>query len=213
MRMGSVKSDLQAGEEVGGGGFGRGSEDEGGDAGGGKEAAAVVPDAGVVECPEEAADGEHDDEGDGDAAEDLELGVHAARVHVVGRGEVVLAQEEGLPDVDQPHGEPAEGGDDDHEDDVAGGLFDVGWDFGNKGKDDEDAGEKKDGACGATQVGLQAPAELTGGDLFPFEETEEDEVQEVGHHQSAAEHEDDEKPTMLLVHDLHDMHSHAPWRV
>jgi hypothetical protein len=58
------EGDLQAGEDVGCGGFGGGGEDERGDAGGGEEAGAVVPDAGVVEAPEEGADGEDDDEAD-----------------------------------------------------------------------------------------------------------------------------------------------------
>ena len=61
--------DLEAGEEVGGGGFGGCREDEGGDAGGGEQAGAVVPDARVIEGPEEGAGVDDDDEGDGHAAE------------------------------------------------------------------------------------------------------------------------------------------------
>ncbi len=57
------EGDLEAGEEVGSGGFCSGGEDERGDSGGGEEARAVVPDARVVEGPEEGSDGDDDDEG------------------------------------------------------------------------------------------------------------------------------------------------------
>ena len=105
------EGDLKAGEEVCGGGFGGGGEDEGGDAGGGEEAGAVVPDARVVEGPEEGADVDDDDEADEHAAEELELGVDAACLDVVFGVEVVAPQHDGLQDVDAADGEPAERGD------------------------------------------------------------------------------------------------------
>ncbi len=52
-----------------------------------------MPDLGVVEGPEEGADVDDDDEGDGNAAEELELGVDAAGLDVVFGGEVVLAED------------------------------------------------------------------------------------------------------------------------
>jgi len=120
---GFSESDLEASEEVCGGGFGSGCEDERGDAGGGQEARAVVPDARVVEGPEDGADVDDDDEGDEHAAEELELGVNAAGLDVVFGVEVIAPQHDGLQDVDTADGEPAEGGDHRHDESLADGVF------------------------------------------------------------------------------------------
>ncbi len=74
---------------------------------------------GVVEGPEEGADVDDDDEGDGHAAEELELGVDAAGVDVVFGGEVVLAEDGVLDGVDAADGEPSESGDEGHDEAVA----------------------------------------------------------------------------------------------
>src|SRR6266576_4384142 len=62
---------LQACEEVGGGRFGCGGDDQRGNAGGGEQAGAVVPDARVVEGPQESADVDDDDKGDEHPAKEL----------------------------------------------------------------------------------------------------------------------------------------------
>ena len=86
----------------------RGGEDERGDAGGGEQAGAGFPEALVVECPEDSAEGDDDDEGNEDAAKELELSVDAASLNVVGAGDVVATEEETLENVGGTGGEPAE---------------------------------------------------------------------------------------------------------
>src|SRR5260370_42207105 len=98
MRMGSV---------MGGGGFGCGGDDQGGDAGRGQEAGAVVPDARVVEGPQESANVDDDDKGDEHAAKELELGMEPAGPEIIFGREVVAPQQEGLQDVNEADGEPA----------------------------------------------------------------------------------------------------------
>ena len=152
------EGDLEAGEEVGGGGFGGGGEDHRGDAGGGQQAGAIVPDAWVVEGPEESADVDDDDKGDEHAAEELELGVDAARLEIVFGGEVVAAEHDGLKDVDAADGEPSEGDDVNMMKPGAAWLrcyrAGLGWRAGRC-----EAGEKKDGASGLAQMLLEAPTE------------------------------------------------------
>ena len=127
------EGDLETGEEVGGGGFGGGGEDERGDSGGGEESGAVVPDAWVVEGPEEGTDVDDDDEGDGHAAEELELGVDAAGLDVVFGVEVVAAEGDGLEDVDAADGEPTEGGDGGHDEGLAEDVFVLVGEAGDEG--------------------------------------------------------------------------------
>ena len=152
------EGNLQAGEEVGSGGFGGGGEDEGGDAGGGEQAGAVVPDARVVEGPQESADVDDDDKGDEHSAEELELGMDAAGPEVIFGGEVVAAQHEGLQDVDAADGEPAEGDDHQHDECLPQHGFDVLRKVRDGGQNDEQAGEKKDCASGFSKVLAAVPS-------------------------------------------------------
>src|SRR5713101_2748240 len=69
---------LETREEVGGGRFGGGGDDQRRDAGGGEQAGAVVPDARIVEGPQQSTDVDDDDKGDEHASKELELGMEAA---------------------------------------------------------------------------------------------------------------------------------------
>jgi hypothetical protein len=193
------EGDLEAGEEVGDGGLCGGGEDEGGDAGGGEEARAVVPDAGIVEGPEEGADVDDDDEADEHAAEELELGVDATGLDVVFGGEVVAAEGGGLEDVDAADGEPAEGGDDGHDEDLAEGALEAIGQPWDGGENDEEAGEKEDGARGMAEVALESPAEAFAFGLFAAKNAEQDVMHHVGKNEGGAEEKDGEEPGVAKV--------------
>jgi hypothetical protein len=191
--------DLEAGQEVGGGGFGCGGEDERGDPSGGEQARAVVPDAGIVEAPEEGTSVDDDDEGDGHAAEELELGVDAAGGDVVLGGEIVAAEDGALKDVDAADDEPAERGDHRHDEALADDVFEVVGKIGHGWQDAEQDGEEEDGAGRAAEMLLQSPAEMGGLGLFAADEAEEDVMDEVREDQRPAEEEDGEEPAVAEV--------------
>lgn len=114
-----------------------------------------MPNARVVEGPEQRADVDDDDEGNEHATEDLELSVDAAGANVVCNGEIVAAQKKCLDDVDASGGKPADG--DDHRDDerVPRDIREV---FGQRqqGKDQQNARQDEDGTRWAAQMLLQA---------------------------------------------------------
>jgi hypothetical protein len=193
------EGDLKAGEEVCGGGLGCGGEDEGGDAGGGEQAGAIVPDAGVVEGPEEGADVDDDDEGDEHAAEELELGVNAAGLDVVFGVEVVAPEHHGLEDVDAADGEPSESNDGGHDEALADDVFDVVGKAGNGGQNEEETGDEEDGAGGVAEIALHAPAEALIALFSAAQDAEEDVVDEVGEDDGGAEEKDGEEPSMIKV--------------
>src|ERR1700730_4638755 len=96
---------LQAGKEVSGGGFGGGGNNQRRDAGGGQQAGAVVPDARVIEGPQQRTNVDDDDKGDKHSAKELELGMDPACLDIIFGGEVVAPQHDGLQDVDAADGE------------------------------------------------------------------------------------------------------------
>ena len=90
------KGNLQSGEEVGCGRFGGGGDDQRCYAGGGEQTGSVVPDARVVEAPQQGADIDDDDKADEHAAKELELGVNAACLDIIFGAEVIAAQQDSL---------------------------------------------------------------------------------------------------------------------
>src|ERR1700733_13340449 len=81
--------DLQAREKIGDRGLGCSRHDDRSDTGGGEKAGAVVPNARIVEGPEESTDVDDDDKNDDHPAEELELSMDAARPDVVFGAKVV----------------------------------------------------------------------------------------------------------------------------
>ena len=102
-----------------------------------------MPDARVVEGPEQSADVDDDDKGDEHSAEELELGMDAARLEVVLGGEVVAPQHDGLKDVDAADGEPAEGDHGQHDECLPQDGFDVFRQVRDNGQDDEQQVRRK----------------------------------------------------------------------
>jgi hypothetical protein len=166
------------------------------------EAGAVVPDARVVEGPEEGSDVDDDDEADEHAAEELELGVDAACLDVVFGVEVVAPEHDGLQDIDAADGEPAEGGDHRHDEALADVVFELVGEAGYGGEDEEEAGEEEDCAGGFAEIALEAPAEAFALLLFAAQQTEQDVVDYVCEHDGCAEQEDDEEPGVTEVRKL-----------
>src|SRR5207302_1517117 len=192
---------LQAGEEVGCGRFGGGGDDERGDAGGGEEAGAVVPNAGIVESPQQSADVDDDDKGDEHAAKELELGMDAAGLDVVFGAEVVAPQQDRLKDVDAADGEPAESDHEQHDECLAQHGFEIARQIRDGGQDHQQAGEKKDGASWLPQVLLQSPASGVTDRFLPVQDAEENVMDNVCDDEHAAEDEDCEEPIVLEMKD------------
>ena len=83
---------------------------------------------------------------------------------------------------------------------LADDVFDAVGKIGDKGENDESAGEKKDGAGRAAEVTLETPAEPDVGLCrFAAGDAEENVVDEVRQHQGGAEEEDREEPAVLEV--------------
>jgi len=69
----------------------------------------------------------------------------------------------------------------------------------DEGQYDQQAGEKKDGSRGFSQVLLQSPAEGVADRFFAVQNAEKNVVHQVCYHEHAAEEEDDEEPAVPEV--------------
>ena len=119
-----------------------------------------MPDAGIVERPEQSADVDDDDECDDYATEELELCVDSARLDIVLRCEVVSAKHYSLKDVNATDCKPAESGNDRHEQDMSDGVFQAVGKMRNGWQHNENAGQEKDGSRRITEMFLNPPAEV-----------------------------------------------------
>jgi len=116
-----------------------------------------MPDAGIVERPEQSADVDDDDECDDDATEELKLCVDSARLDVVARREIVSAKHYGLKDVNATDCEPAESSDDGHKQDMADIVFQAVGKMRNGWQHNENAGQEEDGSRRITEMLLESP--------------------------------------------------------
>jgi hypothetical protein len=172
-----------------------------------------VPDARIIEGPQQRAQRNDHDEGNQDATKKLELGMNAPRAEVILHLQVILAEHVLLKDVNAADGEPSERDDDRHGKPLADQVMEILRKAGDKWKDDDAAREEEDCPRRVAKIASDPPPadDLL---LLPLlQDTKEDVVHYVRQHDDAAEDEDREEPVVLEVQDERGGSCHRYWGV